>query len=261
MLISAGSVLVLLGAFALCAGAFLFLLLGFDVGYADPTGTWEWMRKVAQVANAATVVVAILAGGVAVTVLLLWAGVGLRHGTLTWISGISCVMVAATLLLLGFQAPARMSLLVDRAVAAVENTPAVVPAEPEPSPSPLLTAEAARNGLRAMIAVSLAAAVGEAHDEDGSSIDAAEVVLTSAACGERGTQLEATLEFSTDDNAASLERILAAWDAEGYAPDRALHVDIRWSESLPVAVMTIRDATTIDGRIHLQVRSRCATLN
>ncbi|GAB3617035.1 hypothetical protein GCM10027416_15920 [Okibacterium endophyticum] len=69
--------------------------------------------------------------------------------------------------------------------------------------------------------------------------------------------LNLTLDFHTADNARSLERILNAWDAAGYAPDRAMQQDIRYSGSLPVEMMSIRDATSIDGLIHMQITSRC----
>ena len=61
----------------------------------------------------------------------------------------------------------------------------------------------------------------------------------------------------THDNAVSLERILAAWTAEGYASDRAIQIDIRYSESLPVESLSIRDSSTIDGMIWMQILSQC----
>lgn len=130
---------------------------------------------------------------------------------------------------------------------------------PTPPPAPVYDIDAVRAGLEKMVAASLASASGPIHDAAGNTIDPGELVAESTACDGDGSRVGVTLEFATADNAASLAHILAAWDAAGYSPDRAIQEDIRYSETLPVQSMSIRDTTTIDGLIHMQITSTCAT--
>ncbi len=127
-----------------------------------------------------------------------------------------------------------------------------------PPPPPVYTTDEARAGVAEMVAASLAATVGPARNATGVVIDAQELGLVTTACGENGTRIGVGLEFTTDDDAASLTRILQVWDAAGYSPDRAMQEDIRYSETLPIEKMSIRDSTTIDGLMHLSVASQCS---
>jgi len=138
--------------------------------------------------------------------------------------------------------------------AAVQGAPAPTPAVPVPP-----TIVESQQSIQEMAAMSLDAAVGVVKDGNGQAFDLAAVPAMSAACDETGARVTLTLAFQTADNSASLGRILAAWDKAGYLPDRAIQEDIRYSDTRPVETMSIRDKTTIDGLIHMQITSRCST--
>ncbi|MFK4760715.1 hypothetical protein ACI3KS_07250 [Microbacterium sp. ZW T5_45] len=135
---------------------------------------------------------------------------------------------------------------------------------PTPTPTPTPTRAVVRqdqivDAVRTMIAASFDAAGGEVRDATGNELDAATLSVPLAPCDVPGTErAEVSLQFATADNARSLTRILEAWDDAGYLPDRAMQSDIRYSETLPVAQMTIRDRTTIDGLLHMTITSACA---
>lgn len=132
--------------------------------------------------------------------------------------------------------------------------------EPSPTPStaPVYSIDEAAAGIADMTALSLASAVGPVYDTAGSLLDPQRVETVSTACGDDGARIGIGLEFETADNAASLARILQAWDSAGYAPDRAMQEDIRYSTTLPIEKMSIRDSTTIDGLIRMQLTSQCS---
>lgn len=65
------------------------------------------------------------------------------------------------------------------------------------------------------------------------------------------------LEFRTDDNVTSVAQILGVWDDAGYESDRAMHEDIRYSKTGPVARLTMRDTTSIDGFVRMTITSAC----
>ena len=136
---------------------------------------------------------------------------------------------------------------------AVQGAPAPTPSTPTPP-----TIAGSQQSIEEMAAMSLSAAVGVVQDENGQVFDLDAVQATSAACDETGARITLTLAFQTADNAASLGRILAAWVKADYLPDRAIQEDIRYSDSRPVETMSIRDKTTIDGLIHMQITSRCS---
>jgi len=136
------------------------------------------------------------------------------------------------------------------------STGARTPIPPEPA-LPTYTPAEAQARLEEMLAASLDAAVDPVSDSAGAPLDTAAFTPATTACNETGTRTALALTFATADNAASLTRILQIWDAAGYSPDRAMQQDIRYSATLPVAQMTIRDTTTIDGLIHLQLESQC----
>lgn len=132
----------------------------------------------------------------------------------------------------------------------------------DPSPSPLTppvySTDEARASLEKMMDASLAAAVGPFWDTSGNAIDPQEYTAVSTECGDNSARIGVTVEFTTADNAASLTRILQAWDAAGYSPDRATQEDIRYSDTLPIEKMSIRDSTTIDGLIRMEITSQCS---
>lgn len=147
--------------------------------------------------------------------------------------------------------------LTDRTLSCGVSTGARAPIPPAPT-APAYDADEAQEGLQDMVAASLDAAIGPVHDSAGRLLDPDELSVVSAACGENGTQSGLGITFATADNGFSLARILQVWDAEGYSADRAMQEDIRYSDALPVEKMSIRDSSTIDGFIHMQVTSQCS---
>lgn len=124
-----------------------------------------------------------------------------------------------------------------------------------PTPDPVLPGSEA--DVREMLRASLTAADGPVRARDGSEIDPEAVPLQAIACADGGTASSLSLEFQTGDNALTLKQILRVWDAAGYLPDRAMQEDIRWSPTLPIEKMTIRDSTTINGLMRLGISGRC----
>ncbi len=147
--------------------------------------------------------------------------------------------------------------LTDRTLSCGFSAGARTPIPSTPA-APTYDTDEARAGLRNMVAASLDAAVGPVRDSAGGLLDPAELSVVSTTCGENGTQSGLGITFATADNGSSLARILQVWDAEGYSADRAMQEDIRYSDALPVEKMSIRDSSTIDGFIHMQVTSRCS---
>ena len=124
------------------------------------------------------------------------------------------------------------------------------PTPTAPTPVSLGRAEAE---LERMYAATLAAVPG-AVGTDGRAV--ASSAPTRTTCDRGAAQSALTFAFATEDNAASLEKILATWDAAGYEVDRAIQTDIRFD---PVTTVTLRivDRSTIDGTIHGTITSGC----
>ncbi len=100
-----------------------------------------------------------------------------------------------------------------------------------------------------MAALTVQAAQGTTVDAGGSPVRAPSA--SELPCdGRTGVDLA----FSTDDNAASYEAILAAWDAAGYSSDRAMQEDLRYDG---VVRLSARDRTTIDGLVHVSLTAEC----
>jgi hypothetical protein len=138
-----------------------------------------------------------------------------------------------------------------------DSGPAPGRATPSSEPAPV-TMDSIDDDMREIIGDSLAAASGAVVDASGAPIEASALSMSAAPCAEGpGTRRELQLEFRTDDNTRSIERILAVWDRAGYERDRAMHEDIRFSETLPVARMSIADRSSIDGLIRLTTTSVC----
>ncbi|PVW02962.1 hypothetical protein DEA06_14405 [Microbacterium sp. Gd 4-13] len=147
--------------------------------------------------------------------------------------------------------------LTDRSVSCGVTTGTRTPLLIRSTASPFAIDEA-RAGLEEMVVASLAAAVGPVHTATGDPIDPNELAAVQSACGENDARLGIAIEFTTADNAASLAQILQTWDTAGYSSDRAIQEDIRYSDILPIERMSIRDSTTIDGLIHMQITTQCS---
>jgi len=245
------------GTVVLSAGALLVALLAGDAGYSDPVTAGGWLRVIAAstwvlLHTSATLAVALL-----VTCLITVIGGLRRYVGWTVTGGVCSALLALALVAVSFGGD-QVRALVDRATAAIGGTPVVAPLpSPTPSPEPL-TVDEARAATVDMLSVTIAAAVMPVTTADGYPPIADASQLQAAPCGESGVRSAIAFELSTGDNAASLPAILAAWDAAGYLPDRAMQEDIRYSATLPVERMSIRDTTTIDGFLHVSIQSACA---
>jgi hypothetical protein len=132
------------------------------------------------------------------------------------------------------------------------------PAPPSTSPRAPITAESIDEGLRELLTASIDASAGAVLDASGAPIDVSGLTPVIAACADTaGIQKELSIDFRTEDNARSLARILEVWDAAGYDRDRAMQEDIRYSETLPIERMSIRDRSSIDGMLHMTITSAC----
>lgn len=129
---------------------------------------------------------------------------------------------------------------------------------PTPPVPPVYTIDEVRDGLEEMVAATLAAPIGTVHTAAGDPIDPQGLAVITTECDDGGSRVGVGLEFKTADNAASLARILQAWNSAGYSSDRAMQEDIRYSDTLPIEKMSVRDSTTIDGLIHMAITSRCS---
>ncbi len=135
---------------------------------------------------------------------------------------------------------------------------------PEPSeeiaPTEILTPATVHAEIRRLLDDSFAVTSGTPLDASGARIDVSAATPDSVACADgSGTQYHVDLGFRTDDNARSVARILGVWDEAGYESDRAMQEDIRYSETAPVARMTIRDTTSIDGLVRMTLTSACVS--
>ncbi|MFB7894428.1 hypothetical protein ACFC1I_19655 [Microbacterium sp. NPDC056044] len=242
------------GTLVLCAGAFLVGVLADDTGYSEPRTAVEWMQAIDRAA--VMFAAGALAVALVVTCLIAVAGAFARRTSWTVI-GVVCSALLA-LSVVSVSVSGQVESLVARATSAVGNVPAVAPI-PSPSPAPeMLTVDDAREEVLVMLSTTIGAAAAPVTTSDGSPplVDPAQ--LQAAPCGGVGSRMAFTTELATADNAASLVAILAAWGAAGYLPDRAMQEDIRYSTTLPVERLSIRDKTTIDGLLHLSIQSACA---
>ncbi len=154
--------------------------------------------------------------------------------------------------------PAAIQQAADDAALLAEGVPVGVVAEPTPSPdatvpSPL-SADAARAELRSLIERSVAAAGGTPLGADGAELAASDIPFDAAPCGDDGTRLSARFSIRADDPDGAVARLLRIWDDAGYAPDRGMQQDIRYSETLPVERLVVRAADPI----RVWVESACA---
>jgi len=241
-----------------CAYLVFVSLIFVGSSASEPTTTVEWMREIAlstgQIAEGAwwsAIGLTMMAAGAVV-------GARLRRPQWMWVGTACGALFALTLLVVAVSGPVRLERLVERATAAIHNGPAVEKLDPGPTPPPTFTATNVRAAIQKMAAVSQTAAVGPVTDAEGGPVTLAEAVPVAAACQDSGSEVRVTLDFRTGENARSRERILAAWDAAGYAPDRAMQEDLRYSRTLPIASMSLRDSTTIEGLIHMDIVGQCS---
>ncbi len=244
------------GTLVLCAGTLLVGVLADDTGYREPRTAVDWMQAIDRATSALMFASGALAVALLVTCLIAVAGAFGRRTSWTVI-GVVCSALLA-LALVSVSVSGQVESLVARASSAVGNAPAVAPIPPSPPAPDPLTVDEARAEILAMVSTTIDAAAAPVTTADGSPPIVDPAQLQAAPCGEVGSRLTLTAELATADNAASLVAILAAWDAAGYLPDRAMQEDIRYSTTLPVERLSIRDKTTIDGLLHLSVQSACA---
>lgn len=135
-------------------------------------------------------------------------------------------------------------------------------ARPEPSeptePTEVLSATEVDDEIHRLVDDSFAVTSGTPVDASGATIDASAAIPSPVPCADgSGMRHHVDLTFRTDDNARSVARILGVWDDAGYESDRAMQEDIRYSDTAPVARMTIRDTTSIDGLVRMTLTSAC----
>ncbi len=140
-----------------------------------------------------------------------------------------------------------------------DNSPDARPNPTETTePTEVLTSASVDDRIRRLLDGSFAATSGTPVDASSAAIDASTAIPSAVPCADgSGMQHHVDLAFRTDDNARSVAQILDVWDDAGYETDRAMQEDIRYSETDPVARMTIRDTTSIDGLVRMTITSAC----
>ncbi|MFJ4038764.1 hypothetical protein ACIPVB_11840 [Microbacterium sp. NPDC090007] len=139
-----------------------------------------------------------------------------------------------------------------REVGAAPVPPANIPVPPSTETGEGPAQEPARDTraeVATMAATALNAAVGPITDAAG-----APVAVPSAGDLPCDGSTGLALSLATADNAASYAAILAAFDAAGYASDRAIQEDLR---SNGVVLLSARDRSSIDGLLHFSLSAEC----
>ncbi|MFG6401140.1 hypothetical protein [Microbacterium sp. P04] len=136
------------------------------------------------------------------------------------------------------------------------TAPAEATETPATSAPPSLGTVEARASVAGMLAATLDATVSAAVDPRGRLVDPQTRPLARACEG--GTRFTVALDFRTSDNAGSVQNILAVWDVAGYSAGRGPQEDVRYSETLPIERMSLRDTSPVDGLLHLRIVGRCA---
>lgn len=245
------------GTVILCGLAALVVGLSADTGYNAPTTANGWLRAISAVASAKSGASAIL--GIALLVACTIATVAALRRRTEWVAiGILCgVFLGGTQVLIAWGEPS-IDRLADAAASAIGNTSAALPAPVPSLEAQPVTIPQVRDEITRMLTATLDASIPPVSTSEGVPFTVDETPIVATTCGEIGARSTVDLAFSTGDNAASLVRILAAWDIAGYLPDRAMQEDIRYSTALPIERMSIRDSTSVDGMIHLTLESACA---
>ncbi|MEV8271724.1 hypothetical protein [Microbacterium sp. NPDC077184] len=241
----------------LCGGALFFAALTGDTSYRDPRTAAGWIRVIVQSTSDLLLLSAILAVALIVACTIVVGAALLRRKMWIIIGGVCSILIAFAQIGV-VSARSEVDDLANRATAAVGSavaieSPPLVELAPEP-----ITVQDARDEMTRMLQATLAAAVAPVADENHDPITADQVEIRTTACGDEGVRIAAALTLTTGDNSGSLAAILGAWDRGGYLPDRAMQEDIRYSTTLPLERMSIRDKTTIDGLLQIGISSTCA---
>lgn len=239
--------------------ALLTALFSTTSGYDDSTRTGA--DEIATLTDAATGLITmstvLFAALLALALIAIVAALKRRMPWVVLTGTCALLLLFAQLAVLGAntrleEIAARATMLAD---APTPSTPAAPPSDPPAEP---ITVDDARAELTRMLTATFEASVSPVVTGDGAPATADSISPVASPCGDAGTRLTASVEFRTDDNAASLAAILTSWDDAGYAPDRAIQEDLRYSTTLPIARMSIRDRSTIDGLLHMEIESTCA---
>ncbi|MFL0566426.1 hypothetical protein ACH0CG_11755 [Microbacterium sp. 179-I 1D1 NHS] len=124
-------------------------------------------------------------------------------------------------------------------------------APPAPTPAAPITLDRAEAEVTEMYARTRASVAGD-HGPAGETPTAP----TRTECDSSTARSSVTFTLATPDNAASVARILATWDAAGYERDRAIQLDIRFDPETTVS-LRLADRSTIDGLIHATIATAC----
>lgn len=253
-----GAVLAVVVAMIICLFAAVIVSFGTTTGYSPPNTTVQWLTLIDSATRALVWGISLsmvgLIVGATVTVVLART----RHRKAFGVAMLCSALFAVTLLFSAIGGATQIQALAAGAAGEAQESVFLPVPWPSATPEPISLADA-ESGIRTMVGLSLESAVGPVVLADGSLIDGTQIIPDSATCAAGGTQLSVTLSARTGDNAGSLGGILAAWTDAGYASDRAIQTDIRYSNSLPVESLSIRESSTIDGLIHLQILSQCVT--
>lgn len=239
--------------FSVLACGFILLLFIARVGggFRPPETTEELTQAVVD--SSLLVVRSVLWTllGVAAAAITAAIAIRTRRTSMMRVSVVCGSLFALTLLFVLLQGASTVERLSQRTMAAVREDSAV----PPPAP-PTLTAQESCIAAAQMLTATFDAAVDPIVDAEGKPLNLDAMVPTEEACATPDARFSTSFDFSTGDNARTLENVLATWDEAGYAKDRAGQQDIRYSETLPIERMTIRDQTTMDGLIHMQISIR-----
>lgn len=246
-----------IGTIVLCGATVLFVMLSGDVGYDKPVTAAGWLEEIAEAASAKSAASAILSMTLLVVCVII--AIAIWRRSVEWLAaGLVCGVLLSGSLGLVAWGDDNVDRLTEMATSAIGNTPAIMPpGGTTPAPDPL-TVTQARDEITRMLHATIEASTPPLRTPEDAPVTVHQTPVSASPCGEVGARLSVDLAFSTGDNAASLVRILAAWDSAGYMPDRAMQEDIRYSTELPIERMSIRDSTSVDGMIHLTLESACA---
>ena len=247
----------IVGTIVLCGATVLFVMLSGDIGYNEPVTAAGWLEEIAEAATAKSAASAILS----ITLILACAIIAIAswRRSINWLAAglVSGVLLSCSLVLVAWGDDS-VDRLTEMAASAIGNTPAVLPpGGTTPAPDPL-TVTQARDEITRMLHATIKASTPPLRTPEETPVTVHQTPVAAAPCGEVGARLTVDLTFRTGDDAASLVRILPAWDSAGYMPDRAMQEDFRYSTELPIERMRIRDSTTINGMLHLKLETACA---
>ncbi|MDQ1204439.1 hypothetical protein [Microbacterium sp. SORGH_AS_0862] len=228
----------------------------FAGSYGAPTvvGSARRAQRSAQTLQTAVLVLGLALVGV----LVLFAIVRRRSRRRRLTSIICGVLLSLALVAELAGIPATIGQAADEAARLAQALP-VPTADPAPTPAAPAApsaprADAVRAEMRSLIERSVAAAGGTALGADGAELAASDIPFDAAPCGETGTRLSAQFSIRAADPDEAVARLLRIWEDAGYAPDRGMQQDARYSETLLVERMSVRAASPI----RVSVEGACA---